>query len=116
MVEMVQAALREVDLSPEQASAFKGLAGPTGTREPSTAKQMHPDVRLVRVCGNGHSHHPVNAFPVCSLLGTGAWKLLRTGRRLRQEVAEPLDCRQLARTDLLLLAVRGFGDPLSDGD
>ncbi|HVD55142.1 MAG TPA: hypothetical protein VNC13_13310 [Propionibacteriaceae bacterium] len=31
MVEMVQAALREVDLSPEQASAFKARAGEAGS-------------------------------------------------------------------------------------
>jgi hypothetical protein len=34
----------------------------------------------------------------------------------RQQLTELLDCRQLARTDLIVLAVRGFGDPLSDGD
>jgi hypothetical protein len=42
----------------------------------------------------------------------------KTGKTsfLREEFAETLDCRQLARTDLLVLAVRGFGDSLSDGD
>jgi hypothetical protein len=34
----------------------------------------------------------------------------------RQQLTELLDCRQLAGTDLIVLAVRGFGDPLSDGD
>jgi hypothetical protein len=34
----------------------------------------------------------------------------------RQQLTELLDCRQLAGTDLTVLAVRGFGDPLSDGD
>jgi hypothetical protein len=36
--------------------------------------------------------------------------------RSRQQLTELLDRRQLAGTDLIVLAVRGFGDPLSDGD
>jgi hypothetical protein len=34
----------------------------------------------------------------------------------RQQLTELLDCRQLAGTDLIVFTVRGFGDPLSDGD
>jgi hypothetical protein len=40
MVEMVQPALREVDLSPEQASAFTAALGPTGERADAVALSL----------------------------------------------------------------------------
>lgn len=55
-------------------------------------------------------------------LGSGCLRSVRPIRRpidlsaSRQQLTELLDCRQLAGTDLIVLAVRGFGDPLSDGD
>jgi hypothetical protein len=56
-------------------------------------------------------------FLVRSVCGRSAQSAgVQTFLPSREQLTELLDCRQLAGTDLIVLAVRGFGDTLSDGD